>query len=172
MNDFLTLLQKTGAWIWNQKEKMVLLALLVVFAFRVYVVVNGPTLDVSEKKIVAAKPPEEVLLPPERPAPPRKVDYQGLVQRNPFSVYGISTERADDTSAPEQISLTLHRIVPWNDGTVRAEISSQDGRARRYEEGEAFENYRIVSIDATAQTVVVYSSADDRNFTLTAQSAG
>ncbi len=42
MNDFLTILQKTGAWIWNQKEKMVLLILVGVLCFRVYQVVNGP----------------------------------------------------------------------------------------------------------------------------------
>lgn len=173
MNDLLTILQKTGVWIWNQKEKMVLFALMLVLLFRAVVVVKGTTLELEDKgPVKPPKPPEEVVLPPEKPVQPRQVDFQGLVQRNPFSVYGISSETQTDDSVPEQLPLVLERIVPWNDGTVRAVIRSKDARGRRYAEGEAFENYRIVSINDTAQTVEVYSSEYDRTFTLTVQGEG
>ncbi|MCC6487285.1 MAG: hypothetical protein IT364_07275 [Candidatus Hydrogenedentes bacterium] len=173
MNDLLTILQKTGVWIWNQKEKMVLFALMLVLLFRAVLVVKGTTLELEDKvKANPPKPPEEVVMPPDKPAPPRQADFQGLVQRNPFSITGISSETQTDDSAPERLPLELERIVPWSDGTVRAVIRSKDARGRRYAEGEAFEDYRIVSIDDATKTVVVYSSTYDRNFTLTAQGAG
>lgn len=169
MNNFLTILQKTGAWIWNQKEKMVLLILVIVFGFRVYQVVSGPPPEAPEgPRPVASN--EEPEMPGARPVPPPKVDFQSLVQRNPFSVYGVSSATDEGRDGEPRIDLVLVRIVPWNDGTYRAEIiSSQDSRPRRYEENEPFEGYRVESINPSANTVTVYSSEHGRSFTLQAQ---
>jgi len=170
MNDFLTILQKTGAWIWNQKEKMVLVILLCVFGFRVYQVVNGPPPappDDTTKKVAPDDTPD---LPGPRQARAPKVNYQSLVQRNPFSVYGVSIGGDESRDGDQRIDLTLVRIVPWHDGSYRAEmVSSRDTRTRRYEEGEPFEGYRVETIDPVANTVTVYSSEHERSFTLEAQ---
>ncbi len=171
MNDFLTILQKTGIWIWNQKEKMVLLILVCVFGFRVYQVVSGPPPAPPDDHTKLSSPDNPELPGPGSVRPP-KVDYQGLVQRNPFSIYGISTAREGERGSEPRIDLVLVRIVPWNDGTHRAEIiSSQDSRPRRYEENEPFEGYRVESINPSANTVTVYSSEHGRSFTLEAQEA-
>jgi len=170
MNDFLTILQKTGVWIWNQKEKMVLVVLVCVFGFRVYQVVSGPPPAPPEPKKTTGAPEEDPELPGPRPDKSAKADFQSLIQRNPFSVYGVSAAGSEDRDGEPRIDLTLLRIVPWNDGTYRAEIvSSRDSRARRYEEGEPFEGYRVESIDPAGNTVTVYSSEYERSFTLQAQ---
>ena len=171
MNDLLSILRKAGVWIWNQKEKMVLLVLVGVLCFRVYVVYTGPV-ALPEPPTKIAKAAEDLTLPSARPALPRPVEFQGLVQRNPFTIFGMSSEKTDTSAGPERIDLTLERIVPWNDGSYRAEIlSAIDGRKRRYEQGESFLDYRVVSIEPDTNTVVVYSSALDKNFTLKAQNA-
>jgi hypothetical protein len=170
MNEFLTILQKTGVWIWTQKEKMVLVILLCVFGFRVYQVVSGPPPAPPEDKTTRQAPEDDPELPGPRKARAPKVNYQSLVQRNPFSVYGVSLGGPDSRDGEERIDLTLVRIVPWHDGSHRAEmVSSRDPRARRYEEGEPFEGYRVETIDPVANTVTVYSSEHERSFTLEAQ---
>jgi type II secretory pathway component PulC len=107
--------------------------------------------------------------PPFPPDRPPLADAGALVSRNPFTIYGIQQAESSRTSEEARIPLVLQRIVPWNDGQPRAELTTEDGRSRRYKEGESFQSYVLESIDEATQSVVVYSQEHDRTFTLQAQ---
>ena len=169
MNEFLTIAQKTGAWIWYQKEKIVLLVLVAFCCVRAYQVVYGKPPDLPEGP--PPKPADDIPgLPDARAEKPRPTEFQSLVQRNPFSVYGITTGGTTDTEGDERIDLNLLRIVSWHDDSYRAEMQrSNETRPKLYEEGEVFGDFELINIDPEANTVTVYAREYDRNFTLAAQ---
>ena len=52
----------------------------------------------------------------------------------------------------------LSRIIKWSDGGYRAEMQFSEGgklRLRHYIEGEAFEAWKVASIDGEGQTVTI-----------------
>jgi hypothetical protein len=168
MNEFLSIAQKTGVWIWRQKEKMVLLLLVGFFAVRVYQVAYGAPPDLPVPK-PGGGAQEDMTLPEPREERPRPAEFQSLVQRNPFSIHGLSTGDPTSRDSDEKIDLVLLRIVPWKD-SYRAEMQrATETRPKRYEEGEVFGDYELRSIDPSTNTVEVYVRAYDRNFTLKAQ---
>lgn len=175
MNDFLSRLQKVGAWLWSQKEKMVLIALVGVLCYRVYVVVFPPEVKQEPKKPAAAavKPPEFPTPPPWPPERMPMADASGLVRRNPFTIYGVQTDENAPLGGEEQtIPVTLTGFRKWSDGSMRAMLTVAGDRNRAYKEGEAFGSYTLERIDADAQTVDVYSQEFDKVFTLQAQGGG
>jgi type II secretory pathway component PulC len=169
MNDVLSQLQKVGRWIWLQKEKMVLLALVVFLFYRVYAVAVNKETPPPPPPPSAANTREVPNPPPFPPDRPPLADAGALVSRNPFTIYGIQQAESSRTSEEVRIPLVLQRIVPWNDGQLRAELTTEDGRSRRYKEGESFQSYVLESIDEATRSVVVYSQEHDRTFTLKAQ---
>jgi len=169
MNQILTIAQKTGTWIWRQKEKMVLLLLVGFFGVRVFQVVYGPGIVLEDGP--KPKPPAEAMgLPPSPQEKPRPPEFQSLVSRNPFSIYGLSAPDKSDRELQEQIDLILIRIVSWQGDSYRAEMQrATETRPKRYEEGEVFGDYQLLEINPEANTVTVYAREYDRNFTLEAQ---
>jgi len=176
MNDFLSQLQKVGSWLWSQKEKMVLIALVGVLCYRVYVVVSPPdkkTEVQDAKKLAPAKPPELPVLPPWPPTRPAMADASGLIRRNPFTIYGVQTDDSPNAKQDaDSIPVTLTGFKKWSDGNMRAMMSLSGDRVRAYKEGESFGAYKLVGIDVDAKTVEVYSQEFDRNFTLQVQGGG
>ncbi|HRI89111.1 MAG TPA: hypothetical protein PK869_12635 [Candidatus Hydrogenedentes bacterium] len=194
MNDIVSKLRKAGFWMWNQKEKMFLFVLLAVLLFRAYVVIiNPPDINAiieSETVAAAATPPKapaprpggapaaapnapitagNVPLPDPRPGLPRAEDFRPLIRQNPFTIYGIVvTTGARGETTEEKIDVTLSKIIKWNDGSYRAELTTKvSGRPKRYAEGESFESYKVMEIDAVNNTVTIYSTGHDKTFTLT-----
>ena len=183
MNDVLSQLRKAGLWVWNQKEKMVLVALLAFLCFRVYVVLNpvsaedldaqpAPAKETTKKPPVA--PPggpaitsANVPEPPLRPQVQRAEDYKPLVRQNPFTIYGamLGTNTRGEV-AEETIDVTLNKIIKWRDGTYRAELMTKTARPKFYAEGEPFESYKLMDIDVTGNTVTIYSTAQEKTYTL------
>ena len=184
MNDISSKIRKAGLWVWNQKEKMFLGALLVVLCFRVYVVlinppdVNGdpnppdlidkPPLPAPSDQTGGFASPDAVPDPPARPIAERAEDYRPMVRQNPFTIWSLGAQGsgASDTEG-DSIDVNLINIVKWNDGTYRAELSTKVvTKPKRYKEGEVFENYKLMSIDPGNKSVTIYSSAHDKTFEL------
>ncbi|MCC6153119.1 MAG: hypothetical protein IT367_05140 [Candidatus Hydrogenedentes bacterium] len=176
MNDINSQLRKAGMWLWNQKEKMFLAALLIVLCFRVYLVLSpaqaSSKTSGSPTKAAAAAPnkmsPENVPDPGPRPVTERAEDFRPLVRQNPFTIWSIAaTGKSASGSEEETIDVTLNNIVKWSDGAYRAELTTKvTGKSKRYKEGEVFENYKLMSIDPANKTVQIYSSAHDKTFEL------
>lgn len=175
MNDISSQLRKAGIWIWNQKEKMFLAALLIVLCFRVYLVLSPAQASskTSEppKKAAAGGgklSPDNVPDPPPRPVSQRAEDFRPLVRQNPFTIWSIAaTGKSASGSEEETIDVTLNNIVKWRDGGYRAELSTKvTGKSDWYKEGEVFENYKLMTIDPTSKMVTIYSTAHDKTFEL------
>jgi len=106
--------------------------------------------------------------PPPRPAMERADDYRPLVRQNPFTIWSaILDNSGTKDSEGDSIDVTLNNIVKWSDGAYRAELTTKvAGKPKRYKEGEAFENYKLMSIDPQNRSVTIYSSAHDKTFEL------
>lgn len=190
MNDIVSKLRKGGLWLWNQKEKIFLVALLGVLCFRVYSVFADLDPEAEIKSATTPtttgpKPPggspaapaagagairsDNVPTPPAKPTAERPEDFRPLVRQNPFTIYGaMQGEAKRGEGQQETVDVTLHRIMRWSDGSYRAEMSTKvSGRPKRYAEGEAFENYKVMSIDAVNNMVTIYSNVHEKTFTLT-----
>ncbi len=180
MNDFLSQLQKAGSWLWSQKEKMVLIALVGVLCYRVYVVVFPPDTKstaqttLSAMRPAAAKEPTlPTVIPPWPPNKQVMADASGLVRRNPFTIYGVQGDDGPSTTTDETtIPVTLTGFRKWRDGTMRALLLVSGDRVRPYAERESFGSYTLESIDADGKTVEVYSQEFDKVFTLQVQGGG
>jgi hypothetical protein len=174
MNDLSSQLRKAGAWIWNQKEKMILVALILVLCYRVWGVMNPPEVNFEESARGANPPkPRQILKDPPPPVPvlPRSPDFKGLVRTNPFTVHSALPGSREGEAREERPNLTVVRIVPWTGGEYRAEIITQGARPKRYKEGEQFESYRLVDIDEINNQVTIFSNAHNKNFVITANEA-
>jgi len=97
---------------------------------------------------------------------PTRPDGNKLVASNPFSAEGLGAGEVDEFGE-RRPELELLEIRPWTGDTHVAEIRTQTARAKRYGVGDAFESYRIISIDPNAGEVVIYSEEHRRNFTFT-----
>ena len=157
---------KLRAWLWLNKEKILLGALVLVLCFQVYKVVYPPEVELPDPP----KPPKNTMpedsrilpgMPPIIPPLPDRVPATGLIENNPFTVYGIDR----GTERDRKPQLWFVGLRPWGDGW-RAEITTNpNARPKRYQEGEEFESFRLEKIDVENKEIVVYSQADGRSFT-------
>ena len=147
---------------------MVLVIMVGILCYRVYQILDPPPPPPPppNHSFPSDVVPEDRSLwdaPPECPAPPagpQLVDYTSLYRRNPFWVYAAdSRARKDDEAgdATDDIGISLVRIRKMPDGTSRAEIQTKGRNRGWYREGEEFESFQLLSIDATAQTCEVYA---------------
>lgn len=169
MNDLSSQLRKAGIWLWNQKEKMILVALILVLCYRVWGVMNPAELTFEEPGAAIAKPrPIPKDPPPPVPVLPRSPDFKGLVRTNPFTIHSALPGTREGEAREDRPNLTVIRIVPWAGGDYRAEIVTQGARPKRYKEGEQFETYRLIDIDEVNNQVTIFSNAHNKNFVITA----
>lgn len=147
--------------------------MVAVFAWQVYKVQNPPEV-IEERPVVpprAVQPDDVPLLgipvPPANPPPPPPLtDYRTLGRQNMF--WYFSGQGAQPTAVEEAPPLTLVNIMAWPDGTHRAQIQTASSR-QWIGEGEDFEDYTLMSIDAAAGTVEVYDAKRNRTVVLERQ---
>ena len=157
-------LYKFGAWLWRIKERVLLLILLVVLGARVYRIVNPPvpnTIFTPPKppNSTASIPAGQVSNPPPLPAVPQRAE----VQVNPFTTAGTRARREE--GGEERPQFLLMAIREWRDGSYRAQLYLPTGRSSYFERGEELQpGYRLDSIDAEGQSVMIYSQQDGRRY--------
>lgn len=168
-------LQKLGAWLWRNKERMVLIVMVAVLAYRVYGIFNPPQEEawarLPQPRLELPSDPEErqeLGLPNMPPMPdPSTMPgvYTTLYDRNPFWYYSGQKE----SSGAEQISVEDLNIQLVDIQTVKDRPRARLRTARTvkwYSENEQFEEFEVTSIDAESETVVVYSQRYSKSFTL------
>ncbi len=171
-------LRKLGIWFWYNKERMVLLVMVAVLAYRVYGVMyppepeQWPFIPVPLTDLPQSAEERQALgLPGDLPLPPTSGlpgVYTSLHERNPFWYYSGSTQqKGGEEGSAEALNIQLLDI----------QVAAGEPRARLktirttdwYSEREQFEEFELVSIDVETQTAVVYSERYERQFTLKKQ---
>lgn len=100
----------------------------------------------------------------------REKPVAALVAGNMFTVHGGGAqEETEQEITPDQLGITLVRIVPWSGGDYRAELRDRTGNVDRYQQGEQFQNFRLERINPGANEVQIWSDEYGRVFTLTAE---
>lgn len=171
-------LQKIGSWIWYNKERMMLVVMIAVLAYRVYgVMYPEPSQTWSPISTPQAALPEDgeerqtLGLPANPPAPPPigfPGVYASLYERNPFWYYsGQAQQQSGQTARAEDLNIQLVDIQVAA-GRPRARLKTIRTE-KWYSENEPFEEFELLQIDPDAQTVVVYSERFGRPFTLEKQ---
>ncbi len=149
---------------------MVLAGLVLVLIYQVYKVKFAPP-EAEEEGVIFVPPSGtmsnfDIELPPPPPPDPDRPDTKRLVRSNPFSAIGLG-QGGTGSDGEKRPDLELIKIIPYTGGTYVAQIRTQTARPKLYGIGEQFESYRIISIDPTAQEVVIYSEEHRKNFTYT-----
>lgn len=170
-------LQKIGAWLWRNKERAVLLVMLVILGYRGYQLVSPPPMP-NWPRLQPPKPQlpddlselaeQNVELPPvPSPRPPADVpeSYASLYQKNPFWYYsGSGSSQGDQEITVEQLNIQLLNIQQVQ-GRWRARLRTTS-TTKWYDEGEQFEEFEVIRINPDNQTVEIRSERYGRNFTL------
>jgi hypothetical protein len=154
-------IRKIGNWIWLNKERMVLAVMVGFLIFRVYQVVY-PDTPVAGDELVPY-PSKELGddvdrpgVPPALPPPPRMDDWSRLWRLNPMNYRQPRNRGGGDNPESADLEIRLLRISELAPGRYRAQIRTPS-RTGWYEEGQAFESYELLDIDAEAGTVTVFS---------------
>lgn len=173
-------LRKLGAWFWLNKERMILIAMVVFLVYRVWQVVyppppaEGPRV-VSPKNNLPEDPQEraalvaEGVLPP--PPPPRELTEipgtYAVVHRNNAMWYYSGNTATTEEVTPEMLGLFLVDIQRAGN-VLRARLQTRT-TTKWYNEGEQFEEFELVQINQEQGTVEVYANQYGRRLTVTMQ---
>jgi hypothetical protein len=149
--------RKIGQWLWLSKERIVLGVMILVFAYRVYLVAYPQEtiepLPLFAQPRSAVEPligdPDPQPMPP--PPPPPIGD---LVRSNMFWVYARDVTD-DNQVARQEINLRLINIIRNPDGSVRANLRTN--RSYWVEEGAQFETFIVREVSIDDGYVVVFS---------------
>ncbi len=162
-------------WIWDVKERALLVVLVLALGVQVYRMVAPP--DVEDVAPPTVAPPRASLPDDWQDGPPRpntvdppqlpRVPVDELTRRSPFTVRDTQPAAPRELT-PERAGLQLLRIVPWRGDAHRAELRINQ-RRQRMDEGDEYQGFRVERIDANAGEVDVYSTEHDRLFTLTVE---
>ena len=136
-------IRKFGAWLWLNKERMILGVLVILLCYRVYAILMGEV-DLGDDNVI--NPTASGLGSSPIPPPIPRVQPGGaivtLVNKNPLSyVAGLETD-ADDKI---RTYLTLVSITSVDD-EPRARIRPRGGRPRSRKVGDQVDNWIISRI--------------------------
>lgn len=152
-------IRKAAFWVWQNKERMVLLVMLGVLCYQVYSVFNPPAPPI-ERTLMPPKNSVEGVeasrLPPPVPLdPPLKLpgDYAGLYRQNPFwEKAGAQT----GSGGPDFYAELLDIQDLGN--RLRARIRTRT-RTGWYDEGARFEELTLEQINKAEGYVVIYAES-------------
>lgn len=162
-------LRKFGIWVWDNKERAVLILVCLGLVYSVFRMINPPspsdvTIPPAPRAAGTVEVPEPRMAPPEEDRPAYRRDE--VLARNPF----WANPRADRGEAPaegrtqraERDPITLERIMEMGDGSYRARLTM--GRERGLvAEGDTFQGYQLLRIDGNGRTVELYNSDTGRS---------
>lgn len=170
-------LRKIGAWIWRNKERAVLLVVLVVLGYRGWALMS-PRLPPNWSRLQPPKPQlpddlselaeQNIELPPSpslRPPADVPEPFASLYQKNPFWYYaGSGASRSEQEITVEQLNIQLLNLQQVR-GKWRARLRTTS-TTKWYDEGEQFEEFEVLRINPDEKTVEIRSERYGRNFTL------
>ena len=168
-------LQKAGVWLWYNKERMVLIAMLVTLGYRGYQVFSPPPPPNWERlqmpKDIFPEDPAELEglnielpgSPPVRPPMDIPGTYVSLYNKNPFWYYsGQQKNESEQTVTAEQLNITLLDIQDAG-GNLRARLRTTSA-TKWYSENEQFEEFELLRINPDDNTVEISSERSGRTF--------
>lgn len=158
-------LRKIGAWLWLNKERMVLAVMVCILIFRVYTVLN-PKIE-NDKPLPTPPEKEPIVDVPVPPGPVR--DYEtrdwSKIWRRPFFRYEearTGSRSVGQDAAESAIEIELEQIKAAPDGSFRARLRTPS-RTGWYTEGQQFEQFTLISIDNDKGCVVIFSEQETKN---------
>lgn len=160
-------LRKFGEMLWLNKERFILVAMVAILCFQVYKVLYPD----DKPSGVTPLPPKALndsfeAPPLPAPEPPITVsgDYVSLYRRNPFWYFSGRNQRGTTTD-DKSYEIALVGIQTTGSGEPRAQLRTA-ATTKWYGVGDSFEQFRLQSVDASAQTAVVYVESLGRDVTL------
>jgi hypothetical protein len=160
-------LRKFGEVLWLNKERLILVAMVAVLCFQVYKVLNPEVKAAGE---VTMPPTDDVsgldpqpALPPDKPRLTISGDYVSLFRRNPFW-YFSGKKQGNTTSNTEEVGIQLVDIQ--DTGTRQRARLRTATTTKWYDINEPFEQYKLISVDVSGQSAVVYVESLGREITL------
>lgn len=164
-------IRKTFQWLWFAKERIVLVAMLFLLGVRIHSIFNP---EAGEDPIASFGPPRTELqedvdrpgIPPRTATSDIKGDWASVVRQPPF-IYddreGSGGPRTPDPSAALGLKLIM---IQTTRGITKAFIETPNGARKWYEEGESFEKYQLLRIDAENNTCDLYDDSEAREVTI------
>ncbi|HIJ64959.1 MAG TPA: hypothetical protein HPP77_03330 [Candidatus Hydrogenedentes bacterium] len=167
----MTQLRKILNWVWLHKELFMLCALVAVLLYYVFRVFRPPELvqlnpvALPRRNVEAADLPDLPNDPGPPPVPNPAGNWASIYEQNPLWVYSGTTRGPDDANSDEpKLDIKLLNISVQPGGKALAQIRTNT--KKWYEEGENFENFKLLDIDPEAGTVTVYSEKIGKTVTL------
>lgn len=168
-------LRKIGLMLWNYKELMVLVVMLLILVYRVYgVLTYTVAADWTRPMPPKQQLPEEAEYrqemglpsnPPQRPSMDMPAVYVSFYERNPFWYHSGQAKQETDTAVTaEDLNIELLDIQEVG-GKARARLRTSR-TTRWYDANEQFEEFELTEINVEENRVVVFSERYDRPFTL------
>lgn len=170
-------LQKAGAWLWYNKERMVLVIMVAILGYRVYRVItpppapDWPVLQPPRSELPTDPEEQRQLGLPGNPAarPPMDVpgSHASLYGRNPFWYHsGQQSEQSDQQEVTaESLNIQLLDIQEAAGGRLRARLRTKS-LTSWYSENAQFEEFELQRINKEDQTIEVYSERYGRTFVI------
>ncbi len=139
---------------------MVLAIMVIFLCFRVYQVVQPP----QEGPGGVFQPPRNELptevetpgTPPRVPGIPSPGNWADLWRNHPFLYVSPGDVTRGNGNSDQTLDLEVLNFQETSDGNWRVRIQSASRRGW-YSEGDAFEAYELLSIDAETECIVVFS---------------
>jgi hypothetical protein len=152
--------RKLGQWVWLSKERIVLVAMISVFAYRVYLVAYPQDTVEPLPTFATPRPPVEPLVgePVSEPMPPPPPPPLGdLVRSNMFWVHARDLTADAGQQARQEVNLRLVNIMRQPDGRIQAHLRTDRNQNYYVEEGARFEIFTLREVNADERYVVVFS---------------
>jgi hypothetical protein len=155
-------LQKIFKGIWRFKERIVLVALLAYFGFRVYELFVPKELEAAVTDLSGK--PDPPAPPPNRPPLDAPGQYAGLYRSNAFTYFSDAPTEGGTGLTGKEAGIELLDLKEVQ-GKWRAQLKT--GVAKKwYDEGEEFEEFKVESINPDEKSVVVYAERFAKTVTL------
>ena len=144
----MNVLRKIAKWCWDKKERTILVIMLAILGYNIYKIVKVVDADSMAIMQPPGNGPYEGFGPPPRiERSIEDVDILPLIRRSIHHYVPPGRGTGNNDQDGEGQDLKALRIFKGKDGAYKAQISA-GGKKTILAEGEQFESYQLVSINA------------------------
>jgi len=151
-------LRKFGELLWLNKERLILVAMVVILCYQVYTVVYPNEKPHTKPPLPPKAGPGDAPQPPSPDSAPTLTfsgDYKSVYQRNPFWYYS-GRGRTTGSGGPGEVYIKLLDLQDAAGGKPAQAKIQTSTTTQWYPVGDAFEQFRLDSVDLAAGTASVY----------------